>query len=137
MIAMFLKTGLNYGVSTIDNTEYENYLFNGEREISNILAIMIVVSVPLFLCVKPCVALCCGPKHHEDEHAEAQFEEIAANRAIEGSDTELLRGKGDLVNGGGDSAEVYKADLKQWEAILVAEYGPQGHHGGVGELFIH
>lgn len=81
--------------------------------------------------------MCCGPKHHADEHAEAQFDDIAARGGIEGSDTELLRGKGDLVNAGGDSAEVYKADLKQWEAILVAEYGPQGHDGGVGELFIH
>lgn len=35
------------------------------------------------------------------------------------------------------SGNAYKSDLVQWEKILVAEYGEQGHHGGAGEAFIH
>ena len=122
MINNFLAGGNNVALNSFTGKNYDNYLFEDQRLISETLVLLVIISVPLFLCVKPCIALCCGPKHHHDEPSGSQF---------------------DQIHGQGESGALisqdphYKKDLAQFEKVLVAEYGPQGHHGGVGEIFIH
>jgi V-type H+-transporting ATPase subunit a len=126
MINNFLAGGNNVAVNSFTGESYDNYLFENQKLISETFVYLVIISVPLFLCVKPCIALCCGPKDHAHDHEEpsgAQFDEIAARHEEFGSLISQNPG--------------YKKDLAQFEKVLVAEYGPQGHHGGVGEIFIH
>ena len=88
MISNFLKGGTNEAINAFDSSDvYENYLFGGEREISETLVVLVVLCVPLFLCVKPCVLMCSGGDHHE-EHAAAS--EVQAAELLEEVDTKPL-----------------------------------------------
>jgi len=70
MIANFLKGGSNAAINAFTQVSYQNPLFTGQRAMSETLVVFVILCVPLFLCVKPCIALCCG-EHHDEEKAEA------------------------------------------------------------------
>lgn len=136
MINNFLKTGKNEGIDVEGNVA-PLYLFDGQRAISETLVVMIIICVPMFLCVKPCIALCCGPEkeHHDSNHHQSEVRAAESENAAE----EGLLQKKSVASSNSPlySDDAYKSDLFTWEKILKAEYGEQGHHGGIGELFIH
>jgi len=84
MISNFLKGGTNEAINAFNSSdEYENYLFTGEREISETLVVLVILCVPLFLCVKPCVNCCMNPEgedHHG--HGNAHQGEVAAEEEL-------------------------------------------------------
>lgn len=66
MINNFLKFGKQPG-PTGSGLE-DIYFFPSQQPINVVLLLMVVISVPSMLCVKPCaLAYCCKPKH---DHAE-------------------------------------------------------------------
>jgi len=105
MINNFLKLG-----------KQDVYFFDGQKTFNAIFIVLVVISMPLMLCVKPCaLAYCCKPhhEHHED------FEKIEGHDKDDGED---------------DGA----AEIKAYEALLNAEAGGNEEHGTTfGELFIH
>ena len=120
MIANFLAGGVNYGYNTTpgNNSEYGNYLFPGQRGISETLVVMVLICIPLYLCVKPCVAMC-AHKDEAEPHGE-QFQQISEAEGMMQQEN-----------------EGYKLDLIEFEALLIEEFGAKGHGDNVGELFIH
>lgn len=111
------------------------YLFDGERVGSEILVVAFLVCVPIFLCVKPCIACCCGEKpEHHDEHGGSMVQAAEAESAAEEG---LMSAKDDDRRSLLRNTDAFKADMMVWEKILVQEFGPLGHGSDTGELFIH
>lgn len=52
---------------------------------SETLVVLVILCVPFFLCVKPCIALCCG-EPHDEEKAGAHEGEVAAEEALVAAD---------------------------------------------------
>lgn len=103
-------------------TEIEGlYLFNGQRPISMTLVVMVFISMPMFLCVKPCIACCCGPK--EEDHHENQSNEVRASEAENAAEQDLIQ-REDSSQPLIQNSNAYKIDMAGWEKILNSEYGP-------------
>jgi len=85
MINNFLKTGKNEGID-VEGNLVPLYLFDGQRAISETLVVMILISAPMFLCVKPCIALCCpGPEaeHHDTNNKQSEVRAAESEHAAE------------------------------------------------------
>jgi len=83
MINNFLKTGKNEGID-VEGNLVPLYLFDGQRAISETLVVMILISAPMFLCVKPCIALCCpGPEHHDTNNHQSEVRAAESEHAAE------------------------------------------------------
>jgi V-type H+-transporting ATPase subunit a len=100
------------------------YFIPGQRGISELLVVIVLICVPLMLCVKPCALIyCCNP--HKDHAHGAEFQNVEPV----GEDGQPLAGND---NHGGDE----KADIRAYEDLLNQEGGDHGAHGA-GEIFIH
>lgn len=87
MINNFLKAGKNTGLDVEGNT-VDLYLFDGQRGISETFVILVIVCVPIFLCAKPCIACCCGPK--DDHHGPVSHSEVGASEAEAAAEEGLI-----------------------------------------------
>jgi len=108
------------------------YWFGAQKTFAVIFLIMVGVSVPLMLCVKPCAyAFCCKP--HQAHH-EGDFDDIRPAGGEPGAEEEqAIIDTGDKMGGNQD-----EDDVKQYEAILNAETGIHEEHDySFGGLFIH
>jgi len=71
--------------------EYQVFLFDGQKVISEILVLIVVICVPIYLCTKPCLMMC---QKHDDHAPEGQqFESIDANVDRDGGATQPLMEK--------------------------------------------
>lgn len=124
MINNFLKFGSQ--CTTNDGVETCFYYFPGQKAINGVLLAVVIISIPLMLCVKPCVlGICCKPQ--KEHHADGDFDKI------EGKDGEANK----LIEEEEDDG---KAEIRAYEALLNAESGSGDAHGGgeeFGDLFIH
>jgi V-type H+-transporting ATPase subunit a len=74
MINNFLAGG-NQPFVENNGTTIDVYFFNGQKQISEMLIVIVFICVPLMLCVKPCAMLCCKYGVPHDEHAQ-EFERL-------------------------------------------------------------
>lgn len=106
------------------------YFYTGQRYTALICLMLVAISVPLMLCVKPCAyAFCCKPHeaHHENDFDEIQPAEPGAE------DNQDLIDTGDKMGG-----DLEVDDVKMYEKILNAETGiSEEHDYSFGGLFIH
>lgn len=96
----------------------------GQKPISEILVVVVLVCVPLMLCVKPLVLIYCTPHHH---HEANEFERV---EPVDDDGQPLARPSL------GNNLEDGKADIKTYEDLLNQEGQKDGAHSG-GEIFIH
>lgn len=124
MINNFLKLGKNEGLN-VDGETVPLYLFDGERIFSEIFVVAILISVPIFLCVKPCIAACCPGEHaHEDSPEAVRQSEVNAAEIGNAEEVGLIQKNSfNTMISRENTADAYNSDLSTWEKILKAEYG--------------
>lgn len=70
--------GIPYYVDGANSTtEYQVFLFDGQKSLSEMWVYIVILCVPIFLCTKPCMMLCKKDDHHHP--AGQQFENIDAD----------------------------------------------------------
>ena len=92
--------------------------FDKQQDISNILVYITFICLPVMLCAIPCIAICCGKKHHDNVPDE--FAGVQAHNDAE--ETNLL---------GGDK------DMNDIEEMLEKHCPHDDGDHGAGEVFIH
>jgi len=102
------------------------YFFPAQQDISNLLLIITVVCLPLMLCTIPCMAICCGPKHHEEIPDE--FQGVQAHNKSEEDDG--------LLGAGADEGDI-QDDIRDVEEMLKNHSPKEEGDHGAGEMFIH
>lgn len=108
MINNFLKVGKNTGLN-VEGETVDLYLFNGQRAISETFVVLVIVCVPIFLCVKPCILLCCGPK--DEHHAPVTHSEVGASEAEAAAEEGLIQRNSVQSSMAGGAGNAYKDDL--------------------------
>lgn len=95
--------------------------FSSQQDISDILVYITFVCLPIMLCAIPCIAICCGKKHHHDVPDE--FAGVSAHNNGDDDERHLI---------GNDDKDI--GDIEE----MLAKHCPQddGDHS-VGEVFIH
>jgi len=86
-----------------------------------VLVYITFICLPIMLCAIPCIAICCGKKHHHDVPDE--FAGVSAHNNGEDDERNLL---------GGDEKDI--GDIEE----MLSKHCPHddGDHS-VGEVFIH
>jgi len=80
--------------------------------------------LPVMLCGIPCMAICCGKKHHPEEQHDDEFDRVqAANRD---ENQQLLQDEDDSAS-----------KMTDVEDMLKLHCPKEGNHDGLGEVFIH
>jgi len=98
------------------------YMFPKQGPASEWLVIIVLICVPLMLCVKPCIVLCC-PGHKNQPHANEEFD------AIQGEDPEADMIKEEKsMDEGADEEKV---------VLDILNEGASAEHHEFSEVFIH
>lgn len=95
--------------------------FSSQQDISDILVYIMFACLPTMLCAIPCIAICCGPKHHHEDVPD----EFAEVKAVHDDEQDKLMG--DSVN----------QEVDDVEKMLQAHAPKDGGDHGAGEIFIH
>ena len=95
--------------------------FAQQQQVSNILVYITFICLPIMLCAIPCIAICCGPKHHDEVPDE--FAGVSAHNNGAEDEDHLI---------GGNEKDI--GDIEE----MLEKHCPKGDdHGGIGEVFIH